>query len=139
MTENAITVETIVRAPIEKVWAYWNDPKHMVIWDTGSPDWHTPHVVNDLRVEGKFDVRMEAKDGSAAFNFIGTYTRIVPNECIAYTIEDGREVMVTFTVTESGVRVQEIFDPENINSIELQRQGWQGILDNFKAHVEQLV
>ncbi len=133
---NTITVSTTVSAPIEKVWSYWNEPEHMVVWDTGSPDWHTPHVVNDLTVGGKFDVRMEAKDGSAAFNFIGTYTTIVPHERIEYTIEDGRKVVVTFETTDNGIRVTETFDPENINSDELQRQGWQGILDNFKAHVE---
>ncbi len=137
MTQHPITVETVVVAPIEKVWTYWNEPEHMVIWDTGSPDWHTPHVTNDLRVGGTFDVRMEAKDGNEGFNFIGTYTDIVMHERIAYTIEDGRDVIVTFEIIGDGVRVREVFDPENINSIELQRQGWQGILDNFKAHVEE--
>lgn len=133
---NTITVDTSINAPIEKIWAYWNEPEHIVVWNTGSPDWHTPRATNDLVVGGKFNVRMEAKDGSEGFDFVGTYTEIVAHERIAYEIEDGRKVVVTFQATDGGVRVTEVFETEDINSEELQRQGWQGILDNFKAHVE---
>jgi uncharacterized protein YndB with AHSA1/START domain len=133
---NTITVSTTVSAPIEKVWSYWNEPEHIIVWNTGSPDWHTPRATNDLTVGGSFNVRMEAKDGSEGFDFIGTYTIIVPQERIEYAMDDGRKVVVTFEATDEGIRVMETFDPENINSEELQRQGWQGILDNFKAHVE---
>jgi uncharacterized protein YndB with AHSA1/START domain len=133
---NTITVDTSINAPIEKIWAYWNEPEHIVVWNTGSPDWHTPRATNDLVVGGKFNVRMEAKDGSEGFDFVGTYTEIVEHERIAYEIEDGRKVVVTFQATDGEVRVTEVFETEDINSEELQRQGWQGILDNFKAHVE---
>jgi uncharacterized protein YndB with AHSA1/START domain len=136
MTHNPITVVTTVVAPIETVWKYWNEPEHIVVWSTGSPDWHTPTATNDLRVGGQFNVRMEARDGSEGFNFVGTYTTIVPYERIEYVIEDGREVIVTFEVLPDGVVVTEMFDMEQINSEEFQRQGWQGILNNFKVYVE---
>lgn len=132
-----ITVEVVVGASIEKVWDYWNDPAHMVVWDTGSPLWHTPAATNDLVVGGVFDVRMEARDGSAGFNFRGTYTCIEPSKRIEYTIEDGRKVVVTFEGREDGVLVREVFESEEENSIELQREGWQGILNNFKKYIEQ--
>lgn len=133
---NRITVQTHVVAPIDTVWRYWNEPEHIVVWNTGSPDWHTPRAVNDLKVGGKFVVRMEAKDGSTGFDFEGAYTSVIPNERIAYRMDDGRMVEVTFEVTEGGVLVTETFDPEGTNSTELQKAGWEGILQNFKKHVE---
>jgi uncharacterized protein YndB with AHSA1/START domain len=79
---------------------------------------------------------MEAKDGSQGFDFEGSFTRIVPNKTIAYRMSDGREVIVEFAERAGGVHVSETFDPESENTPELQRQGWQAILDNFKRHVE---
>jgi uncharacterized protein YndB with AHSA1/START domain len=131
-----ITVETSIKAPIEKVWSYYNEPAHITTWATPSPDWHAPRAENDLRVGGKFNTRMEAKDGSAGFDFTGTYTEVVPNQRIAYTMDDGRKVVTTLAEEDSAVKVTTIFDPENENPIEMQRGGWQAILDNFKKHVE---
>ncbi|HYF05295.1 MAG TPA: SRPBCC family protein [Patescibacteria group bacterium] len=133
-----ITVETIVHAPIEKVWKVWNDPEHIVIWSTGSPDWHTPSAENDLRVGGQFKSTMAAKDSSASFDFVGTYTDVKEHELIKYEMPDGRKVSVSFTPEGDMVKIVETFDPETENTIELQRTGWQGILDNFKKHVESI-
>lgn len=133
---STITVTTTVRAPIERVWSYYNTPEHITKWATGSPDWHTPGATNDLRIGGKFNTRMEAKDGSEGFDFVGTYTEVVPNQKIAYTMDDGREVVTTFEEEGNAVTVKTTFDPENENPPEVQREGWQTILDNFKKHVE---
>jgi uncharacterized protein YndB with AHSA1/START domain len=131
-----ITVETTVQAPIEKVWQYYNEPSHIKEWATGSADWHTPRAENDLRVGGKFNTRMEAKDGSAGFDFVGTYTEVVPHQRIAYTMDDSRKVETTFAQKGDAVRITTAFDPENENPIDMQRTGWQTILDNFKKHIE---
>lgn len=131
-----ITIETHVRAPIEKVWSDFTDPEAIKIWNAASEDWHTTNAENDLRVGGTFSSRMEAKDGSAGFDFTGVYDEVVPRERIAYTMSDGRKVTVTFTSDEEGVRVTEIFDPESENTREMQQAGWQSILDNFKRYVE---
>ncbi len=133
-----ITVETTIQAPIEKIWQYWTMPEHITKWCNASPDWHTPSATNDLREGGTFTTRMEAKDGSVGFDFGGTYTKIVPNEYIEYTMNsDERNVAITFTKEGDGYKVTETFDPENENPLEMQRAGWQAILDNFKNHVEQ--
>lgn len=105
-------------------------------WNSASPDWHTPRAENDVRTGGKFLSRMEAKDGSTGFDFGGTYTEIVPMQKIAYTISDGRNVSVEFIEIEDSVKITEAFEMENENSEELQRAGWQAILDNFKEYVE---
>jgi len=131
-----ITIETTVNAPIEKVWKMWNAPEDITKWATGSPDWHTPHAENDLRVGGKFLSRMSAKDGSASFDFIGTYDEVQKHKIIAYTMEDGRTAKITFANTGKAVKIVEIFEAETENTPELQRAGWQTILDNFKTHVE---
>ncbi len=131
-----ITVETTVNAPIEKVWKVWSEPEHITKWATGSPDWHTPYAENDLRAGGKFLSRMEAKDGSAGFDFVGTYDEVQQHKTIAYTMSDGRKVKVTFTSTGKSVKIVETFEAETENPLELQRAGWQTILDNFKKHVE---
>jgi uncharacterized protein YndB with AHSA1/START domain len=131
-----ITVETIINAPLEKVWEYGNKPEHIKNWAFASDDWHSPSSENDLRTGGKFKTRMEAKDGSAGFDFEGTYTNVKENELVEFVMPDGRKVKVVYEQTPKGVRVTEIFDPESENPPEFQRQGWQAILDNFKAYVE---
>lgn len=132
----AITVETIVNAPVEKVWNYWTDPEHIKQWNNASPDWHTPKAENDLRVGGSFLSRMEAKDGSFGFDFTGIYSVVDHHQKIAYGLEDGRQVSVTFTSIGNTTQVTETFDPENQNSNELQYGGWMAILQSFKQHTE---
>ena len=134
-----ITIETTVNAPIEKVWKMWNAPEDITKWATGSPDWHTPYAENDLRVGGKFLSRMSAKDGSASFDFIGTYDDVQTHKTIAYTMEDGRTAKIVFTPSGKSVKIVETFEAETENTPELQRTGWQTILDNFKKHVETTV
>lgn len=131
-----ITVENTVNAPVEKVWEFWTSPEHIIKWNNASDDWHTPHATNDLRVGGKFLARMEAKDGSMGFDFNGVYSEVKEHELITYVIEDGRKVSITFSPASDGTRVVESFEAENENSIELQRSGWQSIIDNFKKYVE---
>lgn len=134
--KTAITVRNTVHAPIEKVWEYWTQPGHIRQWNNASDDWHTPHAENDLRTGGKFLIRMEARDGSAGFNFSGTYDTVKNKESIRYTLDDGRKVDIRFTDKGSDTQIEETFDAENQNAIEMQRAGWQAILDNFKKYAE---
>lgn len=131
-----IAIETTVDAPIEDVWAAWVTPDDITRWNFASDDWCCPKATIDLEVGGRFNYRMEAKDGSMGFDFEGTFTRIAPQALIEYALSDNRRVKITFTQIESGIHVVETFDAEDENSAEMQRQGWQCILDNFKAHTE---
>lgn len=131
-----ITVEATVNAPAEKVWEFWTKPEHITQWNSASPDWHTPRSENDVRVGGKFSARMEAKDGSFGFDFGGTYDEVVPNQRLAYTIGDGRKVEVDFKANGDNTLVTETFEAEGMNPVEMQRGGWQAILDNFKRYTE---
>lgn len=131
-----ITVETTVKANLEKVWHYWNEPAHICNWYFASNDWHAPAAENDLRVDGKFKTTMAAKDGSMAFDFEGVYTNVLPQQLIEYVLEDGRKVKISFSEKGNETTVIETFDPENINSMELQKSGWQAILNNFKSYTE---
>ena len=146
-----ITVETTVDAPIAKVWGYWTMPEHIIQWNNASDDWHTPKATNDLREGGKFTARMEAKDGSMGFDFGGTYTKVVKHKHIEYTMGDGRNVRITFeerdpsTDSQSSpqassgqahTHITETFDPESENSPDVQQQGWQSIMRNFKKYAE---
>lgn len=132
-----ITIQTVINAPIEKVWELWTTPEHIMKWNAASDDWHTPRAENDLRVGGTFTSRMEAKDGSVGFDFGGTYSEVEQQALIAYTMGDGRNVKVTFEQhNNGGTTVTETFDPEGTNPPEMQRAGWQSILDNFKKYVE---
>lgn len=132
----SITVETVVHAPIGTVWEYWTKPEHITKWAFASDDWEAPEAENDLRVGGKFKIVMAAKDKSAQFDFTGTYSAVEEHKHIAYDMDDGRQVKVTFEQIPDGVRVTETFDPEHENPEEMQRAGWQAILDNFKKYVE---
>ena len=131
-----ITIETTVKAPFDKIWDVWNKPEHITKWATASEDWHTTRSENDLREGGKFVSRMEAKDGSMGFDFGGVYDSIKPNESIEYTMSDGRKVKTTFNVNGDTTRIVQSFDAEQTNPVEMQRMGWQAILDNFKRYTE---
>jgi len=130
-----ITVETTVQAPIDTVWLAYTTPEDIVQWNAASDDWHTTKASVDLREGGAFSSRMEAKDGSFGFDFAGTYTQVLVNQCLAYSFGD-RQASVKFTETPSGVHVTVEFDGEDTHSVEQQREGWQAILNNFKRHVE---
>jgi uncharacterized protein YndB with AHSA1/START domain len=135
-TDKKVTVETVVKTPIEKAWKFWNDPKHITKWYYASDDWHAPYAENDLRVNGKFKTTMSAKDGSFSFDFEGTYTAIQENKLIEFTIADGRKVKITFSDLGKETKVVETFETENTNPVEMQRGGWQAILNNFKKYTE---
>ena len=131
-----ITVETSVKAPIEKVWNVWTTPEHIMQWNNASPDWHTPKAENDLRKGGKFLSKMEAKDGSFGFEFWGIYDEVDHLALISYTMGDGRKAEVSFSAEGNQTKITETFEAESENPIEMQKAGWQAILDNFKKYAE---
>jgi uncharacterized protein YndB with AHSA1/START domain len=137
MENQKVIVQAIINAPISKVWENWTVPKHITQWNNASDDWHTPHAENDLRVGGKFLSRMEAKDGSFGFDFEGIYSEVTPFKKIKYGLEDGRQVETIFTENGETTKVETTFDAENENPVEMQKDGWQAILNNFKKYVEQ--
>jgi uncharacterized protein YndB with AHSA1/START domain len=130
-----ITVEAVVHAPVATVWRAYTTPADIVEWNAASDDWHTTEASVDLREGGAFSSRMEARDGSMGFDFAGTYTRIVEHELIEYEIGD-RAAQVTFAEADGATTVTVAFDAETVNPVEMQRAGWQAILDRFAAHVE---
>ncbi len=135
-TKTTLTVVATVNAPIEKVWACWTLPEHITQWTNASDDWHTPKAENDLRAGGSFLTRMEAKDGSFGFDFIGMYDVVTIHEYIAYTLGDGRKVSISFVTNNDSVTVTENFEAESMNALEMQQAGWQAILNNFKKYTE---
>ena len=137
LEKQSITILAIINAPVSKVWQYWTEPSHIIKWNSASPDWHTPSAENDLWEGGKFSSRMEAKDGSMGFDFGGTYDKIINHRLIQYTLGDERKVEIHFAENNGQTEITETFDPETTNTIELQRTGWQAILDNFKKYVEE--
>ncbi len=131
-----ITIEATVQASVTKVWNFYTEPKHIIKWNNASDDWHTTRAENDLRKGGKFLSRMEAKDDSFGFDFGGVYDEVKANELIAYTMGDARKAKIVFTSTGNQTKMTIAFDAETENSIEMQRGGWQAILDNFKKYTE---
>ena len=132
-----ITVQTCINTTNLKAWNYYIRPEHITQWNFALDSWHCPIAMNEMKVGGKFIARMEAKDGSEGFYFEGTYTDIHFGKRISYIMEDGRVVSVKFSNNENNnIDVIISFDPENENPLEMQREGWQNILDNFKKYVE---
>lgn len=134
--KKVITVQTEIKAPVAKVWELWSNPEHIVNWSTASEDWHTPKAENDLKVGGSFLSSMAAKDGSVSFDFTGTYTTVEEYKQIVYEIADGRKVTIDFTEEGGTTKIVESFDAEDTHPAEMQQQGWQAILDNFKKYTE---
>ena len=136
MSAEKITIDTLVDAPLDKVWTRYTDPDHITKWNFASDDWCCPSASNDLRVGGRYTARMEAKDGSFGFDFGGTYTELTPRASMSYVLDDGRAVTTRFEQIDDKTRVTTAFEAEGQNSVEMQRDGWQAILNNFKAHAE---
>ena len=136
MEKTVITVEATVNAPVEKVWNTWASPEHITKWNSPSPDWHTPRATNDLKAGGKFSSRMEAKDGSMGFDFEGVYDEVRTHDYIEYTMADGRKAKTWFKSNGGQTMVTTKFDAENENPVEMQKGGWQAILDSFKNYCE---
>ena len=131
-----IAIHALVERKRSDVWALWNEPEHITRWNFASNDWCCPRADNDLRVGGQLCFRMEAKDGGVGFDFEAIYDEVAPEAKLAYTLTDGRRVETRFEDSGDGTRLSTVFDAEEENSAELQRQGWQAILDNFKRYAE---
>lgn len=138
MSATKITVGATIAADKDKVWDYYTNPKHIVNWNFASDDWHCPSAENDMKVGGKYSSRMEAKDGSFGFDFEAIYDEVVDNNRIIYTIADGRKVMVGFQEKDGKTDVEVVFEAESQNPVEMQKGGWQAILNNFKKYAESL-
>lgn len=137
MATTKITIQAIVSADRQKVWDYYTKPEHITKWNFALDTWHCPSASNDVRIGGKYIARMEAKDGSFGFDFGGIYNEVVPGEKLTFTMADNRVVSVIFKQLEFATEVTITFDAENQNPVEMQRQGWQAILNNFKKYAEQ--
>lgn len=133
----SIAVRTSISTSIEKVWSFFTQPEHITKWNFASDDWHCPKAENSLQVGGTFKYAMASKEEPIAFDFEGTYEAIEIHKRIIYKIADGRKVIVKFDILDEKVILTEIFEPENVHSHELQRNGWQAILDNLKKHINQ--
>jgi uncharacterized protein YndB with AHSA1/START domain len=131
-----IKIEATVSADPKKVWNYWTRPEHITKWNFASDDWQCPKASNDLKVGGKYSARMEAKDGSFGFEFAAIYNEVVEQKKLTYTMEDGRQATTEFENLGNKTKVTTVFDAEKQNSEEMQKGGWQAILNNFKKYVE---
>lgn len=136
MNTTKISINTTVLGSVQKAWEYYTNPIHIVKWNFASPDWQCPTASNNMQVGGRYTARMEAKDGSVGFDFEATYKEIVPHERFTFTLDDGREVIVVFTPNGEETEVNVVFDAESENPIEMQKAGWQAILDNFEDYIE---
>lgn len=136
MAKTIITIEAIINADVSKVWNYFNEPEHITKWNSASDDWHCPYASNDLRIGGKLNYRMEAKDGSFAFDFEAIYDEVITHKILSYILLDGRHVINRLEELCGLTKVTTTFNAEQQNSVDLQRNGWQVILNNFKEYVE---
>ena len=136
MSNDVITIESLVDAPLEKVWSCWTEPAHITRWNFASDDWCCPTAENDLTPGGRYRARMEAKDGSFGFDFEAIYDEVSDLKTLAYTLTDGRKVKTVFETGKGSTKVTTSFDADKENSADMQRQGWQSILNNFKGYVE---
>lgn len=136
MSATKIKVEAIIEAAIGKVWGFWNEPSHITQWNFAIDSWHCPKSENDLRPGGKLKSRMEAKDGSFGFDFEATYDEVVDQKQIRYTMADGRTATTDFEPINGKTKIITVFDAETENPVDMQREGWQAILNNFKKYAE---
>lgn len=135
-TPTVIKVEATVNVPAAKAWTYYTNPEHITQWNFASDDWQCPWANNDMRVGGEYSARMEAKDGSFGFEFAATYTEIEDGKKFTYIMGDGRKCTVSFLPLGNTTHIVVAFDAENQNPVEMQKDGWQAILNNYKKYAE---
>lgn len=135
--DTTIQIEASVKAALPKVWKYWTEPTHITKWNFATPEWHCPSATNDLNVGGKYSARMEAKDGSFGFDFEAIYDEVALQKKLTYIMSDGRKVTTNFEPLGDTTKVTTIFIAETQNPVEMQKQGWQSILNNFKKYTEE--
>lgn len=133
---DTVQIEASIQSPLPKVWEYWTEPKHITKWNFAIPDWHCPSATNDLRPGGKYSARMEAKDGSFGFDFEAIYDEVIPQKKLTYTMTDGRKATTLFEQQGDTTHVTTKFTAEKQNPVEMQKTGWQAILNNFKKYTE---
>ena len=131
-----IAVEVTVDVTPDRAWDFFTVESAVTQWNQASPDWHCPSAHIDLRVGGRHAARMEAKDGSFGFDYLGTYEEVNPPHSLTLRLEDRRLVRTTFEAFGTGTRVRTVFDAETANPADLQQQGWQSILDSYASFVE---
>ncbi len=136
MANPTVKIEASISAPVKKVWSYWTAPEHITKWNFADPSWCCPSASNDMKVGGKYIARMEAKDGSFGFDFEAIYDEVSPQKKLVYTMTDGRKVITQFEDAGNATKVTTVFDAESENPIEMQKEGWQSILNNFKSYTE---
>ncbi len=136
MQTNTITVEATISASVQKVWDCYTKPEHITKWNFAADSWTCPRASNELKAGGKYFARMEAKDGSVGFDFEAIYDEVVIGQKLSYTMGDGRKAAVSFEKSGSQTHVSVTFEAESTNSLELQKNGWQAILNNFKKYTE---
>ena len=132
-----LEVSAEISASLATVWDNWTQAAHVVNWNFAHPSWCCPKADVDFRVGGASTYRMEAKDGSFGFDLKATFLEIEPLAFIATELEDGRKVEVKFIKGENFVVLQQRFEPEQENPLDLQQGGWQAILNQFKTYCEQ--
>ncbi|MBN8538426.1 MAG: SRPBCC family protein [Deltaproteobacteria bacterium] len=137
MGNSKIQIEATISTTLPKVWQYWTEPNHITQWNFAVPEWCCPRATNDLSVGGKYSARMEAKDGSFGFDFEAIYNEVIIQKKLAYTLTDGRKVVTSFERVGDATKVTTVFDAENQNPVEMQKNGWQSILNNFKKYAEE--
>lgn len=136
MNTTKVTIEATIASTPDKIWKFWTEPEHIVNWNFAADDWCCPSAENDLKVGGTYKARMEAKDGSFGFDFEAVYDEVIPLKKITYTLEDGRVATTDFKDLNGSTKVTTVFDAETENDIEMQKNGWQAILNNFKKYTE---
>ena len=134
-----VIVSALTQLDLQSTWDAWTKPEHIIHWTFASDGWHCPRAQSDLRTEGRFLTRMEAKDGSMGFDFEGTFLRVDPPFLLEYRMDDGRIAEVVFESKPEGTLITESFDPEKIHPVEMQKAGWQSILDNFVLYTQLLI
>lgn len=131
-----IEISVSINATLDEVWEKYTSVNDIQYWAFASDDWAAEGIENNLSPGGSFKNRNFAKDGSMEFMFSGVYNEVTPKERLACTLDDGRKVEVNFKENGKFVELQQLFEPETENPEEMQKQGWQAYLNNFKKHAE---
>lgn len=133
---NAFSIQATIERPKVDVWEKLTKAEHIIHWNFASADWCCPKAEIDPAVGGRLSYRMESVDGKMGFDLTGIIIRYEEENAFDYRMPDGRNVRHELNVQDGNTSITQIVDPESEHPVDMQIQGWQAILNNFKRYCE---
>jgi glutathione S-transferase len=142
----SLRLERAFAAPPEDVFDAWTDPEVLRRWWAARPTWTSPGCEVDLRVGGRYVLRMQDDETGEVHAVGGVYREVERPRRLVYTwgwegagsLHPGHESLVTVDFVPSDEGTTVVLEHSGLASEESRARhsaGWTGTLDNLADRV----